>query len=40
MRTGLDFKSPQFNPVRGKAEDWTQPRGFEIYVQSELEDLE
>ena len=31
MRTGLDFKSTQFDPVRGEAEDWIQLRGLEIY---------
>jgi hypothetical protein len=30
MRTGLDFKSAQFDQVRGKAEDWIKMRGLEI----------
>ncbi len=30
MRTGLDFKSAQFDPVRGEAEDWIKLRGLEI----------
>ena len=30
MRTGLDFKSAQFDPVRGEAEDWIKLQGLEI----------
>jgi hypothetical protein len=30
MRTGLDFKSAQFDHVRGEAEDWIKMRGLEI----------
>ena len=30
MRTGLEFKSAQSDPVRGEAEYWTQLRGLEI----------
>ena len=30
MRTGLDFKPAQFDPVRGEAEDWAHLRGLEI----------
>ncbi len=30
MRTGLDFKSAQFDPVRGEAEHWIKLRGLEI----------
>ena len=30
MRTGLDFKSAQFDPVQGEAKDWTKLRGLEI----------
>jgi hypothetical protein len=30
MRTGLDFKSAQFDQVRGEAEDWVKMRGLEI----------
>jgi hypothetical protein len=30
MRTRLDFKSEQFDHVRGKAEDWIKMRGLEI----------
>jgi hypothetical protein len=30
MRTGLDFKSAQFDPVRCEAEDWIKMRGLEI----------
>ena len=30
MRTGLDFKSAQFDQVRGEAEDWIKMRGLEI----------
>ncbi len=31
MRTGVDFKSAQFDPVRGEAEDWIKLQGLEIY---------
>jgi hypothetical protein len=39
--TGLDFKSAQFDQVRGEAEDYQNARTVtvEIRVQSELEDL-
>ena len=30
MRTGLDLKSAQFDPVRGEVEDWIQLQGLEI----------
>jgi hypothetical protein len=30
MKTGLDFKSAQFDQVRGEAEDWIKMRGVEI----------
>ena len=30
MRTGQDFKSAQFGPVRGEASDWTKLRRLEI----------
>jgi hypothetical protein len=30
MRIGLDFKSSQFDQVRGEAEDWIKMRGLEI----------
>ena len=30
MRTGLDFKSEQFDHVQGEAEDWIKMRGLEI----------
>ena len=30
MRTGLDFKSAQFDHARGEAEDWIKMRGVEI----------
>jgi hypothetical protein len=30
MRTRLDFKSAQFDHVRGEAEDWIKMRGLEI----------
>jgi hypothetical protein len=30
MRTGLYFKSAQFDQVRGEAEDWIKMRGLEI----------
>jgi hypothetical protein len=30
MRTGLDFKSAQFDQLRGEAEDWIKMRGLEI----------
>jgi hypothetical protein len=30
MRTGLDFKSAQFDQVWGEAEDWIKMRGLEI----------
>ena len=33
MRTGLDFKSAQFDQVRGEAEDWIKMTG------SKCEDL-
>jgi hypothetical protein len=33
MRTGLDFKSAQFDQVRGEAEDWIKMRGLEIYLR-------
>jgi hypothetical protein len=39
MRTGLDFKSAQFDRLRGEAEDWIKMRGLWNLVQSELEDL-
>ena len=29
MRTGLDFKYPQFDQVCGKDEDWIKMRGLE-----------
>jgi hypothetical protein len=29
MRTRLDFKSAQFDQVRGEAEDWIKMRGLE-----------
>ena len=28
MRTGLDFKSAQFDQVRGEAEGWIKMRGI------------
>jgi hypothetical protein len=31
MRTGLDFKSAQFDHVRGEEEDWVKMRGLEIW---------
>ena len=37
MRTRLDFKSVQFDQVRGEAEDWIEMRVN--LVQFELEDL-
>jgi hypothetical protein len=30
MRTSLDFKSAQFDHIRGEAEDWIKMRGLEI----------
>ena len=30
MRTGLVFKSAQFDLVRGEGEDWVKMRGLEI----------
>jgi hypothetical protein len=30
MRTGLDFKSAQFDQVWGEAEDWIKMRGLEM----------
>jgi hypothetical protein len=30
MGTGIDFKSAQFDQVRGEAEDWIEMRGLEI----------
>ena len=30
MRTGLDFNSAQFDPVRGEAEKWIRLRGLKI----------
>jgi hypothetical protein len=30
MRTGLDFKSAQFDQARDEAEDWIKMRGLEI----------
>jgi hypothetical protein len=30
MKTGLDFKSAQFDQVRGEAEKWIKMRGLEI----------
>jgi hypothetical protein len=30
MRTGLHFKSAQFDQARGKAEDWIKMRELEI----------
>jgi hypothetical protein len=40
MRTGLDFKSEQFDHVRGEAEDWIGMRGLEIYSPVRIGEFE
>jgi hypothetical protein len=40
MRTGLDFKSAQFDKVRGEAEDWIGMRGLEIYSPVRIGEFE
>ena len=40
MKTGLDFKSAQFDQARGEAEDWIKMRELEIWFSPiKLEDL-
>jgi hypothetical protein len=34
MRTGLDFKPPQFDQIRGEAEDCVKMRGVETTSHS------
>jgi hypothetical protein len=34
MRTGLEFKSAQFDHVRGEAEYWIKMRGINHYLIS------